>query len=263
MKAYKDKFPFKLGTTSYILPEKEDNLLTNVRFLRDRFDLIQLLFMGREYLHEIMSPSIIKDLKAIRDESRVSYTVHLPADLDILNPSDDFFHRSIGVIERIVAETGPLGIEGYVLHVDRFVKGSARVELSHSEKHNFETALNRISVRMGVDAQKIYIENTTYDLVYFKDILLASPFPICMDAGHLFFFGQDYDVFINAFSSRIRQIHLHGNRDGKDHKAITELEEWELDKIIEFQENYSCPLILEVFNLDDLVQSAEYLKSFY
>jgi sugar phosphate isomerase/epimerase len=263
MEAYKDTFPFKLGTTSYILPVKEDNLLTNIRFLRDRFDLIQLLFMGREYLHEIMSPSIIKDLKAIRDESRVSFTVHLPADLDLLNSSEDKINASIDVIEHIMAETGPLNIEGYVLHVDRFVEGSARADLDQREYHNFRTTLDSISMRMGGEAKNIYIENTTYDLVYFKDILLASPFPICMDAGHLFFFGQDYDTFINIFSSRIRQIHLHGYRDGKDHKAITELEGSALHKIIDFQVNYSCPMILEVFNLDDLVQSAEYLKSFY
>jgi hypothetical protein len=263
MESYKNKFPFKLGTTSYILPVKEDSLSANVRFLKDRVDLVQLLFMGREYLGEIMSPSIIVDLKTMREESGVSYTVHLPADLDLLNPSEEKIGKSVDVIENIMAETVPLNIEGYILHVDRFLNGAARADLDPGGYRNFRTALDIISGRMGADAKKIYIENTTYELLYFKDIILTSPFPVCMDAGHLFFLNQDFGLFVEAFGQRTGQIHLHGFIGGKDHKAVDTLQRGAVNKIVGFQKSYSCPLILEVFNLEDLERSASYFKSFY
>ncbi len=263
MEGYKNRFPFKLGTTSYILPVKEDNLSANVKFLKDRFDLIQLLFMGREYLGEIMSPPIISDLRKMREESGVTYTVHLPADLDLLNSQKDAFEASVDVIENIMERTMSLNIEGYVLHVDRFVNGIARAGLDEEEHRNFSQALKSISKRIGGEAKKIYIENTTYDLLYFKDPVLESPFPVCMDAGHLFFLNQDFDQFVKSFGPRVGQIHLHGHINGRDHKAIDTLGSGAVDKIVGFQKRYSCPMILEVFNLEDLSRSAAHLASYY
>ncbi|OHD69784.1 MAG: hypothetical protein A2W19_09405 [Spirochaetes bacterium RBG_16_49_21] len=259
MEAFKNKFPFKLGATSYVLSEEEDNLMANIRFVMERFDMIQLLFMGRDYLHEVMSPPIIRELEAARGKSGVLYTVHLPADLDLLNPEEERVRGSIGVIERIIAETRPLDIQGYILHLDRFLDGFGRVDLTGAACRVFQSSLDMLADRLGGDARNIYIENTTYDLTYFKDIIVDRPFPICMDAGHLFFFNQDYEGFIKIFGRRIRQIHLHGFRDGKDHAAVSELKDAEMSKIVTFQRKFSCPLLLEVFNLDDLEKSAEHL----
>jgi sugar phosphate isomerase/epimerase len=263
MEIYRNKFPFKIGTTSYILEVAEDNLMTNIRFLKDRFDVIQLLFMGREYLQEIMSPSIIRELASLRKESGVSFTVHLPADLDMLNPSEESLHRSIDVIERIIHETGPLSVDGYVLHVDRFVEGAANAGTDSGSRQVFRSAIDGITFRLGKNAEKIFIENTFYDLTFFKDMLLDGPCKICMDAGHLFFFNQDYDSFVDIFREKIRQIHLHGFREGKDHRAVSKLRDSSLKKIVKFQEEFHVPLILEVFNLDDLRGSVNHLKSFY
>jgi sugar phosphate isomerase/epimerase len=263
MDTFKNKFPFKLGTTSYILSEKEDNLMANIRFLMGRFDMIQLLFMGRDHLHEVMSPYIIKRLEEARGKSGVLLTVHLPADLDLLNPDADAARGSIGVIERIISSTRSLDVRGYVLHVDRFINGSGRADPGEGGVLTFRSLLEMLADRLGGDSNNVYIENTTYDLVPFREAMAGLPFPVCMDAGHLFFFKQDYEGFIDAFGGRVMQIHLHGFRNGKDHAAVSELGHQEMIRIVDFQTKSPRPMILEVFNRDDLEKSARHLEKYF
>jgi sugar phosphate isomerase/epimerase len=263
METFKNKFPFKLGTTSYVLSEREDNLMANVRFLMDRFDMIQLLFMGRNHLHEVMSPSIIRRLGQAREKSGVLFTVHLPADLDLLNPDADTVRGSVGVIERIISSTRSLDVWGYVLHVDRFINGSGRADPGEKGLATFRASLEVLADGLGSDSGNVYIENTTYDLIPFKETMAGLPFPVCMDAGHLFFLGQDYEGFTDAFGGMVMQIHLHGFRNGKDHVAVSELEPRAMARIVDFQRRSPRPMILEVFNRDDLEKSARHLERYF
>ncbi len=262
MVSYKNRFPFKIGTTSYILPVKEDSVVANVDYLKDGFDLVQLLFFGREYLEEMMSPRIIKDLKAIKDESGLRYTVHLPSDLELLNPSEACMEESISVIEKIMAETEILDIDGYVLHVDRLVKGSPSVDLDREYFNLFHRALDAISARLANSAKNILIENTTYDLTFFSSLIMRSRCSVCMDAGHISLHGHDYGRFIELFHQKIRQVHLHGVSGGRDHQALTGLDVVSAGLFNHFLKDFAGSVILEVYNLKDLVKSGEYMERF-
>lgn len=261
MKGYKKKFTFKIGTTSYILPVKEDNLVSNVGFLKDSFDIVQLLFFGREYLDEVMSPRIIRDLAAIREDAGLAYTVHLPSDLGLLDASDDSLRSSLDVLERVIDETAPLGVEGYVLHVDRLVNGAPRVEPDAVHRELYHRALDAIRARLGSAAANICIENTTYDLVFFSGIIMKSACNVCLDAGHLALHNQDPEKFIEVFGPRIRQVHLHGIAGGRDHQALTGLDAGTSGSISRFLHAFNGSVIIEVYNFLDLVKSAEYIES--
>lgn len=260
MKSYKFHFPFKIAATSFILPVKEDNLVSNVKFLKDSFDTVQLLFFGREYLDEVMSPRIINELKAVGAETGLGYTVHLPADLELLQQSDVRLDESIGVIKRIIDETATLDVEGYVLHMDKLEKGSPAVELDQDSISLYKNALGAMTKRLGADARNILIENTTYDLTYFSGIIIKSGYHVCMDAGHLMMQDLDFGRFINIFGERIRQIHLHGLSGGRDHRAFAGLDEVTAAGISDFLKSFTGTAVLEVYNLDDLVKSAAYLE---
>jgi sugar phosphate isomerase/epimerase len=260
IKSYKNRFPFSLGTTSFILPVKEDSLAANVRFLKDSFDFVQLLFFGRNYLDEVMSPRIIGTLKALREETGLRYTIHLPADLELLSPSEDSMNDSIGVIERIMAETERLDIDGYVLHVDALEHGSPRVELSRDQLLLFQRSLEAMAGRIGQAAGNILIENTSYDLTYFSGIIMRSPCQICMDAGHFVLHHHDAGRYIELFNSRIRQVHLHGVSGGRDHRALADLDTLSGRSVSLFLKKFAGPVIIEVYNLNDLIKSAEFLE---
>lgn len=259
MKSYKKRFPFAIGSPSYILPVEDDNLLANVRFLKDRVDMVQLLYFGKDHLDEVMSPRIISELEKIRKESGLSYTVHLPVDLDLLNSSRELVQRSVYVIERIVSETERLSVDGFVLHVDSLDGGKPGVDLSEDSYLLFREALTLINKRLGEHSKGLFIENTNYDLLYFKDIINDSPFGVCMDVGHLFCQGRGISDYFSAFRSRIGQIHIHGVRDGKDHKSLAALDRTIFKNIMQSIMGISVPFIVEVYNFDDLASSLKVL----
>jgi sugar phosphate isomerase/epimerase len=234
--------------------------VANVKFLKDSFDMVQLLFFGREYLDEVMSPRIIGDLKAIREETGLCYTIHLPSDLELLDPSEASMNESIGVIERIITETAPLDVDGYVLHVDALEHGSPRVELNRDQFSLFQRSLDAITGRVGDTAGNILIENTSYDLTYFSGIIMRSPCQICMDAGHFSLYNHDAGRYIELFSSRIQQVHLHGVSGGKDHRALTGFDTVSGGSISMLLKKFTGSVIIEVYNLNDLIKSAEFLE---
>jgi sugar phosphate isomerase/epimerase len=262
MVSYKNRFPFKIGTTSYILPVKEESVVANVVYLKDSFDLVQLLFFGREYLDEVMSPRIIKELKAIKDECGLCYTIHLPSDLELLNPSAARVEESIGVIEKIMAETEILDVDGYVLHIDALVKGSPAVELDHEHFNLFHRALDTLSAKLAFSSRNILIENTTYDLTFFSSLIVRSRCSVCMDAGHISLYNHDYGRFIEVFQQKIRQVHLHGVSGGRDHQALTGLDAVSAGLFNNFLKDYTGSVIIEVYNLKDLVKSGEFIDRF-
>jgi len=263
MVSYKNRFPFKIGTTSFILPVKDESVVANVVYLKDSFDLVQLLFFGKEYLDEVMSTRIIRDLKAIKDESGLRFTVHLPSDLELLKPSDDHMEESLGIIEKIMMETEILDVDGYVLHVDKLVKGSPGVELDREHFNLFHKALDAISVRLGNSANNILIENTSYDLTFFSSLIVRSKCSVCMDAGHISLYNHDYGRFIEVFHRKIRQVHLHGVSNGRDHQALTGLDVVAAGLFGHFLKEYTGSVIIEVYNLKDLVKSGEYIERFF
>lgn len=263
MKSYKHRFPFKLGTTSYILPVKDDSLVSNVSFLKDSFDMVQLLFFGREYLDEVMTQRIIMDLGAIRSETGLSYTIHMPSDLELLDPSDDSLNSSLDVIEHIISETEPLEIEGYILHVDRLEHGVPVVEHDGRNVELFQRALNALSGRLGGTMNNIYIENTTYDLTFFGGVIMRNQCRVCLDAGHLSLHKQNLGRFVEILGPRIEQVHLHGVVDGRDHQALTAFDIATDGALSRLLGTFAGSVIIEVYNFKDLVKSTEYIERIF
>lgn len=257
VKSYKNRFPFPVGAPSYIIPVKDDSVAANAKYLAGLFDMVQLLFFGRDHLDEVMSPRIIRDLKKIGDDTGLRFTVHLPADLRLLGATKQAMLDSIEVIERILEATANLGIEGYVLHVDG---GAERVELSGEKRQAFAGLLGVMAKRLGDAAANIYLENISYDLAYFGDIINDGPFPVCMDAGHLLFHGHDLSKFMEVFGVRIRQVHLHGAAEGRDHRAISDSSFPNRNFVAELIMKVREPLVIEVYNQDDLESSAAWLE---
>ncbi len=261
MKSYRNLFPFRIGTTSFILPVKEENLLSNARFLRDIFDIVQLLFFGREYLEEILNPSVMTGLRLLREESGLSFTVHLPSDLELLDPSPGSLGASIDVIERVMEETEGMGITGYVLHVDRLHHGVPRVTCDTETIELFHGAMDAIGERLGDRAAGILIENTTYDLAGFASPVLEGPCGVCMDLGHLLLHDHDPGRFLDAFGARVGEVHLHGVEGGRNHRALVRLDQGPEALVAGFLNGGDAPVILEVYNLVDLVKTATCLEA--
>lgn len=256
---YRNIFPFQIGTTSYIVPYKKDNLIRNANYLKSHFDKIQLLYFGKDYLFEVMAPSIIDELDRIKKESDIEYSIHLPADFSLLNGHKGALTESIDTIMNIMDKTSRLKINEYVLHIDAVDNGLDTYQKEKS-KDLFAQVLESLNKKLASSMEKIFIENLSYDLTFFSDIIFEYSCNICMDIGHIFNSNQNFFEFIGTFFSKINLVHLHGFQKGKDHISMSKIDTGILGDIFKFLESYKGSLIIEVFNQMDLIESMKILK---
>src|SRR3989304_3241629 len=96
---------FRLGTTSYILP---DDILPNVRFLADKVQDVELvLFEVDDGPNNLPAPGVVAELAALADAHALTYTVHLPLDLR-LGADGDEGHVSLVKARKVIERTRPL-----------------------------------------------------------------------------------------------------------------------------------------------------------
>ena len=78
MSRWFDELPFRIGTSSYIIP---DDILPNVRYLADKVKDIELVLFDIDEYCNIPDAVQIAELKNLAAENGLSYTVHLPLNL--------------------------------------------------------------------------------------------------------------------------------------------------------------------------------------
>jgi sugar phosphate isomerase/epimerase len=258
MKDYRKLFPFPVGTTSYILPVEEDNLIRNVEFLSDKVDKVQLLLFGKDYLQELLTEKILSRLKEVQDGSGLIFSVHLPLDLDFLH-SEKQRKESLSCLEHILDKTEGMQIADYILHLDSPVL--KKMPMVGEDLHRrFGEVLQEIRYRFPEQSRRFRIENTYYDLTLFSEEIEEADYTVCMDIGHLALLGLTLEGMVGSFGDRIRETHIHGYFQGQDHRSLAVLNSGSLAQIIDFLKGYAGSTIIEVFNESDLQSSMETLQ---
>src|SRR5688500_16478460 len=120
-------YPFRLGTTSYIIP---DDILPNARYLAGEVrDIELILFEVDDGPNNLPSPEMIEELTQIARQHDITYTVHLPLDLKLGEDSSER-DQSLVKAKRVIDCTRALDPWAYVLHLDgKSVRTSAEAEL--------------------------------------------------------------------------------------------------------------------------------------
>ncbi|HEX9075693.1 MAG TPA: cobamide remodeling phosphodiesterase CbiR, partial [Anaerolineae bacterium] len=119
------KRKFRLGSTSYVYP---DNILPNARQLAPVVDDIELvLFQVDDYGTNLPDAAAIAELNALARDHALTYTVHLPIDLDWRDA------RTFEKIYYCLDATRALYPFAYILHLDgRMLMGQPAPEtVSH------------------------------------------------------------------------------------------------------------------------------------
>lgn len=256
MKNYKNIFPFKISTTSYILHAKKNNVIKNINYLKKSFNKIQLLFFGKNHLDIFLNPVTLQNLSKIKNESSIDYSIHLPIDLDLLNDSSKLTQDSLDTVYKIFDDTEHLNIKEYILHID---KNRNEVKLNKKNFDKFKKVCKSIKQKIP-NPDFFYIENTNYDLTFFKDIILENGYSVCLDIGHIICFNHEFDPFINIFNNVINEIHIHGVKKGKDHLSLDKLDNKYIKSLINYLTIYKKSVTIEVFNRSNLIKSVKFLK---
>src|SRR6056297_2589821 len=110
----KGRFPFRLGTTSFILPA---DIVPNVEALAPFVDDVELLLFESPPHAPLPTPDMRKRLASLARKHDLSYTVHLP--LDIAPGSTDAGERlhAIDTLKKCIDRMLPLEPAAFVLHL--------------------------------------------------------------------------------------------------------------------------------------------------
>jgi sugar phosphate isomerase/epimerase len=252
-------YPFRLGTTSYIIP---DDILPNARYLAGKVGDIELiLFEVDDGRNNLPSPEVIEELTQIARQHDITYTVHLPLDLKL---GEDGSERDQSLVKakRVIDCTRALDPWAYVLHLDgTSVRTSNDDELIVCWQDQSVRALE-FTAKWAGGADKLAVENLeTYPLNFIQPVLDRLPVSRCVDIGHLWLDGHDPVPYLRAALPRTRVIHLHGVAE-RDHRSLAFMPEEKVRAVWHelIQAKYEGVLTLEIFSKEDFLSSMEVIE---
>lgn len=250
MLSFFDKVPFRIGTTSYIIP---DDILPNARYLAGQVRDIELvLFELDDGPSNLPDAALIEELNRLAGEHDLTYTVHLPLDLR-LGAGGEEQHVSLVKARRVIEATRALDPWAYVLHLDgREVRQGAGAQALAQWQGQSVRALELAASWAG-DPRLLAVENLEgYPLDFWEPVLERFPAGRCVDIGHLWRDGHDPLPSLGAWLDRARVIHLHGIA-ARDHQSLAHMPRELRDPVLRFlNEKYQGVLTLEIFGEEDL-----------
>jgi len=257
----KGRLPFRLGTSSYIIPA---DILPNVRFLAPRVDDVELVLFESDEVSNIPEPAVVRELAQLGRAHDLTYTVHLPLDTELAAQDESERIRSVEKCLRVMQRLSPVQPFAYIVHFHGApeVDGTAeRLEAWRSQARQ-----SMADLAAGVDrSDALCVETLKYPFEWVEDIVREFGGSVCPDVGHLLLNGRDVAEYLDRYLDHTRVIHLHGIIDGKDHASLAGLEESLLSVILSrLAESSDVPRVvtLEVFSQADFEASIDVLKRY-
>lgn len=256
---HKNRPPFRLGTTSFIYPA---GWAENVARLAPHLDEIELLFFESRTPASLPDEDEMGRLADLAARAGLTYTVHLPVDVDLCAIDRAECHRAAATLAGIVAATAGLPVTGYTLHLDCPSADSPSAAQIDQWRARARSGLERL-LAAGVDPGTLSIETLDYPYEWIFPLVEALDLRVCLDMGHLIIYGYDLAEAMDRYLARTTVIHLHGVAEGRDHLPLDRLETGLLDRILERlrQQGYCGSLSLEVFGPEALERSLACFKS--
>lgn len=218
----KEHYPFKLGVTSLTYPNL--SLEENVLRQAGGWDYIELTL---DYNGE--DPPLpdreIERLLALREETRIEYTIHLPLSLALASPNPHLRQASVESLAEILPRAEHLKPAYYVLHISP-VLPLGRTLLSRLFEvrqllRAVEAARRSLLELKGlIEPGRIAVENLWTDAEELDPFLLEEGFGRCFDTGHLILSGADPLLHFARHHNQIKVIHLHDVLEGRDHQPL-------------------------------------------
>jgi sugar phosphate isomerase/epimerase len=249
--AVKGTFPFRLGTTSYIIPA---DILPNVRYLGRYFDEIELVLFESGHESNLPTAVDIREMARLAVDLDITYNVHLPADLFFGDPDPALRRKFCETAFSFYERTLPLCPTAYILHLDSR-RADETVEPDGSAWANRVRESLEIMQTKGIELRRLAVENLEYPLQRILPFAEAFGVSFCLDIGHLLRYGHDAAEQMRSFLKMCSMVHLHGIDNGKDHKSIDHIPPTVWKAICEGLEKYHGGLSIEVFSFDDLTVS--------
>ncbi len=247
----KRSFPFRLATTSYILPAA---IAPNIRYLGQYFDEIEIVLFESGHESNLPTPGEIRELGSLASDLGLTYNVHLPSDLFFGDPDPALRRKFCETAFSFYERTLPLAPTAYILHLDSR-RADETVEPDGPAWVDRVNESLRTMQMKGIELRRIAVENLEYPLQRILPFVEDFDMSFCLDIGHLLRYGHDPAEQIESFLKMCSMVHLHGVDNGKDHAGLDHIPPAQWRVICKALEQYGGVLSVEVFSLDDLTAS--------
>ena len=252
-------YPFRLGTTSYIIPE---DLVNNAYFLASKVNDIELILFNLESEKtNFPDEDTILNLNRISREHDLTYTVHLPKDLQVGDHAAE--HISLIQANTVIQSTRQLSPWAYITHLDG---REIRQNLTSSRYTDWiDQACYTLQIvgDLAGGMDKIALENLEgYPINFLEPVIDHLPISLCVDIGHLWLDNMDPIPYLQKHIARTKVIHLHGIHQ-RDHASLAHMPITLVDELFHLilESNYTGVLTLEVFNEEDFQSSMQMIQA--
>lgn len=252
-------YPFRLGTSSYIIPA---DILPNVHYLAGKVQDIELvLFEVEDGPSNLPSPAQIAELRGLARAHDLTYTVHLPLDLRLADDGSPR-HASLEKARRVIESTRELDPWAYVLHLDgKSVLGGASTDAMQRWQDQAVHSLELVGGWAG-DLQKLAVENLEgFPLDFYQPVLERVAVSRTVDVGHLWLDDHDPVAYLREALPRTRVIHIHGIAE-RDHRSLAFVPNEKLRAVLQelIRANYGGVFTIEIFSEEDFLTSLSALQ---
>ena len=256
-KSYKARFPFRLGTTSFIYPE---SWVPNVQRLGPCVDEIELLVLESD---PIAWPSRqdIRELAHLAAALDLTYNIHLPLDVFLGHRDRSIADRAVATLLRCLERVAPLPVSVHVLHavsspdVRDAYKRAKWIQRVH-------TSLARLT-ESGLAPEKIALETLDYPLTWLDPVIADLRLAVCLDLGHLWLNGFDPRELFTHFQDQTAILHVHGLEGRRDHIALDHLTCDQTAALRWILSRFAGIVSLEVFSFSHLAPSLACLENIW
>jgi len=248
------------------------------------WSVLELSLDVKHVIPQSVTPEVIHRLLEMKENSGLSYTVHLPYwSIELATFNEHVRKGCVETITEVIEITEPLEPEAYVLHSTGYLAEEFSnlpynpnlVRLICTLLSGFAaTSVEEIISRTEINPRRLAIENYTFPFDIIRDVIDDLDTSICFDTAHLLcrMSGSETIMeFYNKHKDRISEIHLQDGTytkyDGavarNDHVALGQgimgnpvLREF----LVELQKDkFDGPLIFEL-SKEEASESLEHIR---
>ena len=250
--------PFRLGTTSYIIP---DDILPNARYLAGKVRDIQLVLFELDDQSNLPDRHVINELNSLANHHDLTYTVHLPLDLRLASDGEGT-HISLVKALRVMECTHDLNPLAYVVHLDGKVERLSSDQAVLSRWREQAVTSLRAAAGFCGDIRLLAAENLEgYPPEFNDEVIRSAGCSRCIDVGHLWLDGHDPVPYLAGRLHETTILHVHGIGT-RDHQSLQLISTEKIDDLIGclLEHNYQGVLTLEIFSENDLTTSIQAIE---
>jgi sugar phosphate isomerase/epimerase len=217
---------------------------------------MQLVLFDTPEISNIPSSEEAARMSGIAADYNMAFTVHLPCDI-VLGDADPSIRRaSAEMFSRVVGVTSQLEPICWVLHIPM-------PDESETDEYLDRTSETLASLIGELDSpRELAIENIHPVFDIEPVIIEEFDTSVCIDVGHLRYFGLDVWSFLDRWLPRCRNMHLHGCTGEKDHESLAHLPREFMTKLFDRISCAPClrTVTMEIFGVSDFESSIEALR---